>query len=46
MTHPTRFGAFVPQGWKLEFAGWDPQRAWARANQPRSSDGVTWSPAA
>ena len=33
MTHPTRFGAFVPQGWKLEFSGWEPQRAWARAKE-------------
>ena len=33
MTHPIRFGAFVPQGWKLEFAGWEPQRAWARAKE-------------
>ena len=23
MTHPLRFGAFVPQGWKSEFTGWD-----------------------
>lgn len=31
--HPTRFGAFVPQGWKLEYAGWEPQRAWSRAKE-------------
>ena len=31
--HPVRFGAFVPQGWKLEFAGWEPTRAWARAKE-------------
>jgi F420-dependent oxidoreductase-like protein len=28
-----RFGAFVPQGWKTEFAGWDPADAWARARE-------------
>jgi F420-dependent oxidoreductase-like protein len=33
MTHPVRFGAFVPQGWKTEFAGWSPARAWARAKE-------------
>ncbi|HYF44795.1 MAG TPA: TIGR03560 family F420-dependent LLM class oxidoreductase [Acidimicrobiales bacterium] len=30
---PVRFGAFVPQGWKTEFAGWDPAQAWARAKE-------------
>ena len=25
-----RFGAFAPQGWKLEYAGWKAQEAWAR----------------
>ncbi len=33
MTYPVRFGAFVPQGWKLEFTGWDPQAAWARCRE-------------
>jgi F420-dependent oxidoreductase-like protein len=27
---PLRFGAFAPQGWKLEYAGWDGADAWAR----------------
>ena len=27
---PLRFGAFAPQGWKLEYAGWDAADAWAR----------------
>lgn len=31
--HPVRFGAFVPQGWKLEFAGWGAAEAWARARE-------------
>ena len=26
-----RFGAFVPQGWKLEYAGWTAADAWARS---------------
>ena len=25
-----RFGAFAPQGWKLEYAGWEASDAWAR----------------
>lgn len=25
-----RFGAFAPQGWKLEYSGWDAAAAWAR----------------
>ena len=25
-----RTGVFVPQGWKLEYAGWDARRAWER----------------
>ena len=33
MSHPLRFGAFVPQGWKTEFAGWDAVDAWARAEE-------------
>jgi F420-dependent oxidoreductase-like protein len=28
-----RFGAFVPQGWKLEFTGWDPAKAWGQAKE-------------
>ena len=27
---PLRFGAFAPQGWKLEYAGWGAADAWAR----------------
>jgi F420-dependent oxidoreductase-like protein len=26
-----RFGAFVPQGWKLEYSGWDAADAWRRS---------------
>ncbi len=26
-----RFGAFVPQGWKLEYTGWDAAAAWGRS---------------
>ena len=26
-----RFGAFVPQGWKLEYTGWSATDAWARS---------------
>lgn len=26
-----RFGAFVPQGWKLEYTGWDAADAWQRS---------------
>jgi len=33
VSHPVRFGAFVPQGWKTEFAGWEPGEAWARAKE-------------
>jgi F420-dependent oxidoreductase-like protein len=28
--HPLRFGAFVPQGWKLEYTGWSAADAWER----------------
>jgi F420-dependent oxidoreductase-like protein len=28
---PLRFGAFVPQGWKLEYMGWSAADAWARS---------------
>lgn len=27
---PLRFGAFAPQGWKLEYHGWDAADAWTR----------------
>jgi F420-dependent oxidoreductase-like protein len=27
---PLRYGAFAPQGWKLEYAGWGAADAWAR----------------
>ncbi len=27
-SHPIRHGAFVPQGWKLEYTGIDPRQAW------------------
>jgi F420-dependent oxidoreductase-like protein len=26
-----RYGAFVPQGWKLEYTGWEAAEAWARS---------------
>jgi F420-dependent oxidoreductase-like protein len=26
-----KLGIIVPQGWTLEYAGWEPQRAWARS---------------
>jgi F420-dependent oxidoreductase-like protein len=29
--HPLRHGAFVPQGWKLEYTGWSAADAWARS---------------
>jgi F420-dependent oxidoreductase-like protein len=28
---PLRFGTFIPQGWKLEYTGWDAAAAWARS---------------
>jgi F420-dependent oxidoreductase-like protein len=28
-----RYGAFVPQGWKLEYAGWDAAAAWERTKE-------------
>ena len=31
MTHPVRYGAFVPQGWKLEYSGVGPAAAWSRS---------------
>ena len=27
---PLRFGAFAPQGWKLEYSGWSATDAWAQ----------------
>ena len=30
MTAPLRYGAFAPQGWKLEYSGWGAADAWAR----------------
>ena len=29
--HPLRYGAFVPQGWKLEYTGWSAADAWRRS---------------
>lgn len=31
--HPLRFGAFVPQGWKLEYTGWGAADAWERTKE-------------
>ncbi len=31
VTAPLRYGAFVPQGWKLEYSGWGAAEAWARS---------------
>ena len=28
-----RWGAFVPQGWKLEYHGWDAREAWSRTKE-------------
>jgi len=33
VTHPLRHGAFVPQGWKLEFAGVPAAEAWHQARE-------------
>lgn len=30
MTSPIAYGAFAPQGWKLEYTGWSAADAWAR----------------
>jgi F420-dependent oxidoreductase-like protein len=30
LTSPIAFGAFAPQGWKLEYTGWSAAEAWAR----------------
>lgn len=32
-TSSLRFGAFVPQGWKLEYSGWSAPLAWERSVQ-------------
>jgi F420-dependent oxidoreductase-like protein len=29
--NPLRWGAFVPQGWKLEYTGWGAAEAWSRS---------------
>ena len=31
VTHPLRWGAFVPQGWKLEYSGWSAADAWRKS---------------
>lgn len=31
VTAPLRYGAFAPQGWKLEYTGWGGAEAWARS---------------
>ena len=33
MTPPLRWGAFVPQGWKLEYQGWGAAEAWQRSTE-------------
>jgi F420-dependent oxidoreductase-like protein len=33
MTAPLRFGAFAPQGWKLEYKGWHAADAWSRTKE-------------
>jgi F420-dependent oxidoreductase-like protein len=33
VTTPIRYGAFVPQGWKLEYAGIDAAGAWVRSKE-------------
>lgn len=33
MTRTLRSGAFVPQGWKLEYTGWTAADAWARTKE-------------
>ncbi len=33
MTAPLQFGAFAPQGWKLEYDGWSAADAWARTKE-------------
>ena len=33
MTGELRYGAFAPQGWKLEYSGWSAADAWARTKE-------------
>lgn len=33
MTQELRFGAFAPQGWKLEYSGWSAADAWGRTRE-------------
>ncbi len=33
MSRQPRFGTFVPQGWKLEYAGWTGAKAWERSRE-------------
>ena len=33
MTAPLQWGAFVPQGWKLEYTGWSARDAWERTKE-------------
>jgi F420-dependent oxidoreductase-like protein len=33
VTQELRYGAFVPQGWKLEYTGWNAADAWARSKE-------------
>jgi F420-dependent oxidoreductase-like protein len=33
VTAPLRYGAFVPQGWKLEYTGWGAADAWDRTKE-------------
>jgi F420-dependent oxidoreductase-like protein len=33
VTAPIGYGAFVPQGWKLEYSGWGAADAWARSQE-------------
>ena len=33
MNAPLQWGAFVPQGWKLEYKGWPAAEAWARTTE-------------
>ncbi|HEX5094590.1 MAG TPA: TIGR03560 family F420-dependent LLM class oxidoreductase [Acidimicrobiia bacterium] len=33
MTQELRWGAFAPQGWKLEYTGWNAADAWARTKE-------------
>jgi F420-dependent oxidoreductase-like protein len=33
VTAPLQYGAFAPQGWKLEYTGWSAADAWARTKE-------------